>query len=139
MHRFLLFLCWIPCQTNAAEQDNVVLLPDIQAFDILKMLMALALVIAIFLACIWMIRKLGQLQPQGGRVMQVVGGVSLGSKERLLLVQVGAEQIVVGVAPGRVEKIHVMTQPVPLPEREPIEVPNFLKCFKAQLKDRNRG
>jgi len=134
MFRFCLFyaLSGLSSQALAVEKDPVVLLPELPSFELLKLLMMLVLVIGIFLACVWMVRKLGQLQPQSGRMMQVLGGVSLGSKERLVLLQVGDEQIVVGVAPGCIQKIHTLAKPLETPVVKPVEVPNFLKLLKTQ-------
>ena len=36
----------------------------------------------------------------------------MGQRERILLVEVGGEQLVVGVAPGRVELLHHLAEPV---------------------------
>ena len=44
--------------------------------------------------------------------MRVLGGVSVGQRERLVLVQVGSEQIVLGVAPGHVSRVHQLESPI---------------------------
>jgi flagellar protein FliO/FliZ len=38
--------------------------------------------------------------------------VAVGAKERAVLVQVGRQQLLLGVAPGRVNTLHVLTEPV---------------------------
>ena len=41
-----------------------------------------------------------------------MGGISLGGKERIVLVQVGEQQLLVGVAPGSLRTLHVLDQPL---------------------------
>ena len=58
-----------------------------------------------------LLRRLGRL-PQGAGAMRVIAGLSLGARERAVLIQVGDKQILLGVAPGRVQALHVMERPV---------------------------
>jgi flagellar protein FliO/FliZ len=44
--------------------------------------------------------------------MRVIAGLPLGARERAVLVQVGNQQILLGVAPGRVQMLHVLESPV---------------------------
>ena len=40
--------------------------------------------------------------------MKVVAGLSLGGREKILLVQVGEKQLVLGVSPGRIDNLLVL-------------------------------
>jgi len=42
----------------------------------------------------------------------VISGLSIGAKERLVLIEVGKEQVLLGVSPGRVQTLHVLEEPV---------------------------
>jgi flagellar protein FliO/FliZ len=42
----------------------------------------------------------------------VLADVPLGQKERAVLLKVGAQQILLGVAPGRVNTLHVLAEPI---------------------------
>jgi flagellar protein FliO/FliZ len=44
--------------------------------------------------------------------MDVISTLPLGQKERAVLVRVGKQQILLGVAPGRVTTLHVLSEPV---------------------------
>ena len=44
--------------------------------------------------------------------LQVVTEIAVGQKERVVLVQVGKQQLLIGVAPGRVSTLHVLDEPV---------------------------
>jgi flagellar protein FliO/FliZ len=52
--------------------------------------------------------------------MRVIGGVALGTRERLVLVEVGETWLVIGVAPGQVSAVHAMPRPdgIAIPEAQ---------------------
>ncbi len=66
---------------------------------------ALIIVLLIFFICIWVLRKSGALALNSKKNMRVIAGLSLGMREKLLLVQVGEKQLVLGVTPGRINKL----------------------------------
>jgi flagellar protein FliO/FliZ len=76
--------------------------------DIAKWGLSLLMVLSVFLLCVWGMYKLTALAVGGTDKMRVVGGLSLGRRERVLLLQVGKKQLVLGVTPGRIETLHVL-------------------------------
>lgn len=81
----------------------------------LQMLMGLFAVLAVIAGAAWLVRRLGRLPSGIHGVVRVLGGMSLGARERVVLVQVGETQLLLGVAPGRVQTLHVFAQPVLVP------------------------
>ncbi|MET0103273.1 MAG: flagellar biosynthetic protein FliO [Sedimenticola sp.] len=70
--------------------------------------MGLVLVVGLIFALAWLVRKFGHLPMQGKGMVEVLGGVSLGPRERAVVVKVGETRLLVGVAPGRVQTLHVL-------------------------------
>lgn len=70
----------------------------------------LVVVLAMIIGMAWLLRRFGGLPTVGKGAVSVVGGVSLGARERAVLLQVGDEQVLVGVAPGQVRALHVLGQ-----------------------------
>jgi flagellar protein FliO/FliZ len=52
-------------------------------------------------------------------VIKIVATQALGPRDRLVLVQVGGEQLLLGLTPGRIAPLHVLKEPVHLPDSEP--------------------
>ncbi|QPK62134.1 flagellar biosynthetic protein FliO [Methylomonas sp. LL1] len=73
--------------------------------DVLQWVLALGLVLAIFGLLIWLLRKTGGLSFAGKSQLAVISGLSLGMREKLVLVRVGEKQLLLGVTPGRVDKL----------------------------------
>jgi flagellar protein FliO/FliZ len=60
----------------------------------------------------FLLRRFGKFSAPAGGALRVLGGLSLGTRERVVLMQVGDQQLLIGVAPGRVQTLHVLTHPV---------------------------
>lgn len=74
----------------------------------------LLLILVVIFALGWLFRRFGKLPQAGKGMVTVLGGVSLGPRERAVVLQVGEIRILVGVAPGRVQTLHVLD---PVPDR----------------------
>ncbi len=72
------------------------------------MIVSLAAVLALVAGLAWLARKLRS----GGRLktglIEIVSGISLGTREKVVLLRVGQEQILVGVSPSGMRTLHVM-------------------------------
>jgi flagellar protein FliO/FliZ len=74
--------------------------------------LGLLAVVAVILGLAWLLRRVQQVSPRGGQVIELLGARSLGPRDRLVLVQVGQEQILLGLSPGRITPLHVLQHPV---------------------------
>ena len=54
--------------------------------------------------------KLTQHSQHG--LLKVVAGLPLGTRERIIVLQVGEEQLLLGLSPGRIEKLHTLAEPL---------------------------
>jgi len=61
----------------------------------------------------WFVRY-GGAQSIAGGSLRVVASLAVGQRERAVVVQVGDRQLLLGVAPGRVELLHELGAPLPL-------------------------
>lgn len=82
--------------------------PELAKTTVSQGLVALALVIVLFLICVGLLRKFNIGSISDTRRMQIVAGVSLGMREKVVLLQVGAKQLVLAVTPGRIETLAVL-------------------------------
>ncbi|MCE8019872.1 flagellar biosynthetic protein FliO [Halomonas sp. MCCC 1A11036] len=72
---------------------------------------ALALVIAIILICTALLRRWGPQRRAAGGHLQIVGSAALGSRERVVIVEVEGTWLVLGVGGGQVNKLHELPAP----------------------------
>ncbi|HEB95923.1 MAG TPA: flagellar biosynthetic protein FliO [Sedimenticola thiotaurini] len=82
--------------------------PDLGTGAMLETLGGLLVIIGVILALGWLYRRFGRLTPAGKGAVSILGGISLGPRERAVLLQVEGTRLLVGVAPGRVQTLHVL-------------------------------
>lgn len=72
-------------------------------------------VIALIFGCAWIIRRMTGLTGVNNRSMKVVSVMTLGTRERVALVDVAGTQILLGITPSSIRTLHVFDEPVVTP------------------------
>jgi flagellar protein FliO/FliZ len=103
------------------------------AGQLTQLMLGLLVVLAVIVALAWVVRRVQQAAPRGGQVIDIVSARALGPRDRLVLVQVGDEQILLGVSPGRITSLHVMKEPVRSPARSEQVAPEFAQRLMELL------
>lgn len=109
MRRFLYWGLW--ALPSVALAESPVKTP-VSVTSMGQMLFALLLVIGLIFACMWLLKRFNTFSFVANSPIKVVASLPIGTRERLLLVNVGNEQLLIGVCPGRVQTLHVMNEPV---------------------------
>ncbi len=73
--------------------------------------LSLLLVLAAIFVLAWLLRRVQGIRPGAAGALQVQGGLQVGAKERVLMIRAGDTHLLIGVAPGRVQTLHVFEQP----------------------------
>ena len=97
----------------AAFSDSETIIKPVaaEAFSLmgaLNMAMGLVVVIALILGLAWVLKKYGRLPNNSQVDMKVLGGLSLGSREKAILIEVENKRLLVGVTPGHIQTLHVL-------------------------------
>ncbi len=78
----------------------------------IQMFFGLFVVVALIFGMAWFMRRMGNMSGMAAGNLKVLGGISVGQRERIVLVQAGDTQLLVGVAPGEIRTLHVMDEPI---------------------------
>lgn len=104
-----------------------------------QVFLGLLLVLALIFSLVWLGKKMrflpNNLQAKG--VMRPLANLSLGPKERLILVEVGNEQLLLGVTSQQINLVHQLAQPISFTE-EAKKAPAFAQMF-SQWKAANQA
>jgi flagellar protein FliO/FliZ len=73
--------------------------------SIFQGLFGLVVVLATIVFVAWLVKRIGPGANNNPAVVRIVGGVSVGNRERVVVVEVADRWIVVGVAPGQVNSL----------------------------------
>lgn len=102
------------------------------AGGVVEMLGSLMLVLVVIFALAWLARWLQGARLGRGLALQMQAGLQVGTKERVVLLQVGDQQFLVGVAAGSVSLLHRFEQPVSV-EAKPVELSPFAERLRQAL------
>lgn len=100
--------------------------------SILQMFLGLGIVLVAIAGMAWLLRRMAPGQVGTASGLRVVAAVAVGPKERVVLVDVGGQRLVLGVTPGQVSKLMEMPQPE-VTEILPTAVPPFVAKLKEIL------
>ena len=133
MLRISLLLMCIPgmalAETGAGE--TLPSTADLFSWSYLGQVIAsLALVIGLLFGALWIMRRVNGVGQSVGGQMRVVSSLGLGQRERAVLVSVGDQQILLGVAPGRVAALHVFDEPAVAQDTTPAAPLKFSEVWQ---------
>ncbi|MDP1708249.1 MAG: flagellar biosynthetic protein FliO [Gammaproteobacteria bacterium] len=77
---------------------------------VVQTILGLIAVVVVIIAAAWLLRRVAQLQTGAQGALKVLASMPLGSRERVVLIQVGDRQLLLGIAPGHVSTLHVLDQ-----------------------------
>lgn len=101
-----------------AEQGNQTLVaktlttPPVSTGALLETLLGLFMVLACIAFLAWLLRRTGRFQTTANGEMKIITSLALGPRERAVLLQVGEQQILVGVTAQHVQTLHILDTPV---------------------------
>lgn len=100
--------------------------------------LALLAVLALVIGLGWLLKRLPGSGFRPAEGMKVVASLSVGAKERVVVIEVNGQQLLLGVTAGGINTLH--TLPEPLPPTAPVRVPDFknLPNFAQLLQQRLR-
>lgn len=114
------------------------------AASILQVFLSLSVVLGLLIAVAYALKRFGPQPMKGGANLRIVGGMSLGGRERVLVLEIGDQWLVVGAAPGRVNALATLPKQNGLPiilekDAEPdlANEKNFATWLKQIMEKRN--
>jgi flagellar protein FliO/FliZ len=125
---FSLFGLLLPVTATASGTPD----PGISAGTFMQTLLALGLIVALLGGTAWLARKVSGGKGFGRGGMRVVGGVALGPKERIILVEVGEQWLVIGIVPSQIRTLHRLPKGAAIPDE--IGAPASDRPFAQWLK-----
>lgn len=118
--------------TLAAESTNVS--PGI---GFLQITAALIFVIALMLFAAWAFRKIGPINSTNKINLKVVGGMSLGHRERIMVVEVGEQWLILGITSANINHLGSLPKQESLPQDKELTGNAFQDWLKRTVDKRN--
>ena len=85
--------------------------PAVSSGSIVQIIFSLLLVLAAIVLVAWLLKRMNVAQQGSGNLLKVLGGTSIGQRERIVLVEVKDTWLVIGVGPGQIRTLHTLNRP----------------------------
>ena len=98
----------------------------------------LLVVLGLIVGLGWLLKRLpgGQFRPAEG--LKVVATLNVGAKERVVVVDVNGQQLLLGVTAGGISTLHQLPEPLPQPAAPSLpnlkQLPNFAQLLSQKLR-----
>lgn len=112
--------------------------PPLAAGALIETLLGLLVVLGIIVLLAWLIKRTNRFQASANGEMKIIAGLALGSRERAILLQVGEQQILVGVTPQQIQTLHVLETPIKTDQYK-LKPIDFADKFQQILKQRAKS
>ena len=107
-----LAVLWGALFASAGAQASSAVAPGVPTGGMLKVLLALAVVVALIYLLAWLLRRSVWRASGHSQVIKLLAATNVGARERVVLLDVAGQQLLLGVAPGRVELLKDFEQPL---------------------------
>lgn len=109
-HIFCIVLLLAPQSVFAKLGDGTT--EAVTSGSIVQMIVGLTIVLGILIGGAMLVRRLGNFPAVVDSPLKVITSMSLSPRDRLVVVQVGDKQLLLGLSPGRIQNLHVLEQPL---------------------------
>lgn len=103
-----------PAKTTAMTVQPGHAAPPSAASTLGGTLFALALVLGLIFGLAWLARRMPGLAGMRGNGLRVIASTPLGARERLVVVEVGDQQLLLGTGASGTRLLHVLEAPLPV-------------------------
>jgi len=108
--------------------------------QLLQILTSLIMVLGVIFGAAWFFRRYGRFHGMVNDNMKIVAGLSVGQREKVIVLQAGDTQMLLGVSPGRVQTLHVFAEPVIEVESRAVDKTTaFTDFLKGELKKKRKS
>lgn len=107
--------------------------------SLLQVFAGLVLVLALVAGAAWALRRVGRVPGLSNQAIKTIGAAAVGTRERVVLLEVADTWVLVGVAPGQVRSLATMPKgELPKVQMSPTNAPPFANLLQ-RLTDRHNA
>lgn len=100
------FLLPVVAAMPAPAWSQVAATPIEAGSSLLQVILSLVVVVLLLLGTLYLLKRLSAPRGAGAGLLRVIAGAAVGTRERVVVVEVGDTWLVLGVAPGSVTALH---------------------------------
>ena len=93
-----------------------------------SMIMSLLMVLALIIVSAFILKRFNLTQHSSNH-LKIVANLSLGAKERIIIVQIGEQQLVLGVCPQQISLLKDLEEPIDVQVTKPLALSKNVLSF----------
>ncbi len=99
-------------KTSSSLSSNTFSANPLNGSYMAQLVIGLFIVLFCIVVLAWLAKKMNRFHSPVDGSLKIIGGLSMGSREKIVLLQVGKEQLLLGISPGRINTLHVLDSPL---------------------------
>ena len=108
-----LLFSWFNMQSAFAASEATVVDSVVSGGELLRIALGLLAVIALIILLSWIIKRINHSGLKLGGQFEIIGAMTLGAREKLLLVKVGERYLLLGLAQSSINLLHDFGETMP--------------------------
>lgn len=116
----------LPTFSYASDEKSVATVARSTALNIdptsgnylLQMVAGLLIVLFCIIVLAWLAKKMNRFQSLPGDSLKIIASLGMGTRDRVVLLQVSDQQILLGVSAGNIQTLHVLDTPIDLTKQQ---------------------
>jgi flagellar protein FliO/FliZ len=140
MKSLLFFVLLTPTQILAQQAiEKSIAVDPISSSYLIKLTVGLLVVVGLVFLLAWLVKKMQLVQSSNNGLIKIVSAISVGQRERIALIQVGEEQLLIGLTPGRIDKLHTLEKAIETANQPVVASSTFQQKFQQLLNREKSG
>lgn len=138
MKKNLALLMALSMLHSSAYAANSTTMTTSPTMGLLQVVLSLMTILALIIGVAWLAKRFFTVNTQAGTVIKLLGGINVGGREKVLLLEIGEQWVVIGVAPGHISTLTTMPrQAVAASTKQ--EQPKAFSAWLKQIMDKNNA
>lgn len=113
--------------------------PPVTTSALLETLLGLFMVLGCIAFLAWLLRRTNRFQSSANGEMKIITSLALGPRQRAVLLQVGEQQILLGVTAQSVQTLHILETPLKSSTIKGDTNPSFAQKFQQIMQQRAKS
>lgn len=105
---------------------------------LVSVILALLGIIVLIFALSWFVKRFGQGGFTQNQHIKIIATMPLGTRERIVLIEAGGQQLLLGITAAAINTLHVFNEPIVTTEREPV-ASDFSRKLMTILQQKSSG
>ena len=130
----------LPASAYAVEAKKALeMTSPVSTSSVFQVVIGLMVVLLIIGASAFMLRRFGRLSSFENGTLKILATLSMGPRDKIVLLQAGEKQILVGLTPGRMQTLCELDEPIEISETDAKGMHGFQETIVSAFKNHTPG